>query len=494
MSSVLDVDIAEEDAQLLSSDRQDRAGAGGEQEQEVKATFAAEAFRAYDIRGLSPEHVNTELANTLGKALGTRVLEAGFDNLFVAKDGRITSPELFESLTAGVLSTGCDVIDLGLVPSPLLYFAIATDEQIKCGVIITASHNGANHNGFKMTLDGKPLADDGIQSLKRDMELGNFQTGQGEMSSRDITDDYIDAILSDVALMGVLKVVVDAGNGATADIAPQLLEELGCEVVPLNCTIDGNFPSHEPDPSNPENLQQLINAVKEEEADLGFAFDGDGDRIAVVTASGQIISADRLMMLFAKDIVSRNPGADVIFDVKCTRQLSSLISSYGGRPIMWKTGHAHIKSKMIETDALLGGEYSGHIFIKDRWYGFDDGMFAAARLLEIMSLREQDLDSIFESFPALPASPEIRIPVAEEEKFEVIERLVESGDFQSGKSSTIDGLRVEFAKGWGLIRASNTGPELTLRFEGDSEDVIDQLKALFKREIAKVAKDLTLDF
>ncbi|WP_317932142.1 phosphomannomutase/phosphoglucomutase [Halioxenophilus sp. WMMB6] len=492
LDAVMKVKVAKEDQQLLAGES---AGRKRSQPSEpVNIQFPGHVFRAYDIRGLAGQEITRELATQLGRALGTRVLADGGDALFVGRDGRNSSPELYNALIDGILSTGANTLELELIPSPLLYYAVATSDNCKSGVIVTASHNGAAYNGFKITLNGQSLADDEIQQLRQAMEAGNFQTGHGSTRQVEVVEPYIDEILSDVALMGDVKIVIDAGNGATSDIAPLLFSEMGCEVVPLYCDFDGNFPNHDPDPSNADNLQDLIDRVIEEGADLGVAFDGDGDRIFVVTESGQVITADRLLMLFAKDIVSRNPGTDVVFDVKCTRQLGSLISSYGGRPIMWKTGHAHMKAKIQETEALLGGEFSGHIFIKDRWYGFDDGLLVAARLLEIMSLREQSLDDIFASFPVLPATPEIRIPVPEEKKFSIIQNLIETGDFQSGTATTVDGLRVDFAKGWGLVRASNTGAELTLRFEGDTEEVIAQLKLLFKRELTKVDASLPLDF
>lgn len=493
-SPVMGVKVTEEDQTILAGEGTGRTTGTSKAAADNNLSFPKHVFRSYDIRGLAGSEITRDFATQLGKAIGTRILNEGGDSVFVGRDGRASSPEFCQALIDGILSTGTNVGELGLVPSPLLYYAIATSEETKNGVIVTASHNGPDYNGFKICLNDESLSDDAIQQLRQAMTSGNFQTGHGSVRQVDITEPYIDEILSDVALMGDVKLVIDAGNGATSEVAPLLFTEMGCDVVPLYCEFDGSFPNHDPDPSNPDNLKDLIDKVVEEEADLGVAFDGDGDRIFVVTASGTIITPDRLLMLFAKDIVSRNPGTDVVFDVKCTRQLSSVISSYGGRPIMWKTGHAHMKAKIRETEALLGGEYSGHIFIKDRWYGFDDGMLVAARLLEIMSLRDQSLDDIFAAFPVLPATPEIRIPVPEEKKFAIVQRLAKDGDFQSGTASTVDGLRVDFAKGWGLVRASNTGPELTLRFEGDNDEVIEQLKMLFKRELGKVDDSLALDF
>ncbi|MEL7400059.1 MAG: phosphomannomutase/phosphoglucomutase, partial [Pseudomonadota bacterium] len=451
-------------------------------------------FRAYDIRGLAHEQLTPELAEKIGQAIASEALSAGESCLYVGRDGRTSSPELSQAMIAGVLSTGCDVINLGVIPTPLLYFATCEFPESKSGIMVTASHNPAEYNGFKIVIDGTTLADDQILQIKSRIIKGDYYQGDGEEIEQSVIPEYIDRIFSDVALAGDVKIVIDAANGVTANVAPQLFEELGCEVVPLFCELDGSFPNHNPDPTREENLQALILEVQNSQADLGVAYDGDGDRLVIVTPKGNIIWPDRLLMLFAKDIVSRNPGADVLYDVKCTRELTSIVSSYGGRPIMWKTGHSHLKAKMHETGALIGGELSGHIFIKDRWYGFDDGMYATARLLEIMTLRDQDIDSMFDSFPNLPSTPEILVPVEEQQKFGIIKALVEKGDFQSGKAVTLDGLRVEFSKGWGLVRASNTSAALTLRFEAEDEEVIEQMKMLFKRELTKVAPSIALPF
>ena len=360
--------------------------------------------------------------------------------------------------------------------------------------MVTASHNSAEYNGFKMVLQGKTLVAEGVQRIKQRMADNNLFNGRGEIADQEVVARYIDRIFSDVALAGSVKLVVDAGNGITGNVAPLLFEELGCEVVPLHCEVDGSFPNHEPDPTISENLQDLIQAVADNQADLGVALDGDGDRLVVVTPQGKIIWPDRLLMLFARDIVSGNPGADVIFDVKSTRELNGLVSSYGGRPIMWKSGHSNMKTKMQETGALVGGEMSGHIFIKDRWYGFDDGMYAASRLLEIMTLRDQDIDSLFDAFPALPSTPEIKIETSEERKFAIIAQLQKQARFEGGNANTLDGLRVEFESGWGLVRASNTSPALTLRFEAASEADLQKIQDLFKRELLKVDDSLSIPF
>lgn len=455
-------------------------------ESEAPDLVPAEIFRAYDIRGVAEEQINKELAYKIGQALGSEALDAGQGTLVVAKDARTHSPLLAEYLIRGIISTGCKALNIGTVPTPLLYFATETLGYTQSGVVVTASHNPANYNGFKLVLNGKARMEDDIQAVRRRIEARDFRMGLGQEEHLDIMPAYIDAIYSDVALAGDVSIVLDAGNGVTGKVAPRLFEELGCQVTSLYCDLDGTFPNHGPDPTVEANLADLIAKVKEENADLGVAFDGDGDRLVVVTSTGQIIWPDRLLMLFAKDILARNPGADVVFDVKSSRLLTSVVASQGGRPIMWKTGHSPMKAKVQETGALLGGEYSGHIFIKDRWYGFDDGMYAAARLIEIMSLREQSLDDIFAEFLPLPSTSEYRVKVAEEEKISIVQRLIEEGDFGDAKLITLDGVRVEYPYGWGIVRPSNTESCLTLRFEAETEADIHKLKALFTRELRKI--------
>ncbi len=453
-----------------------------------------EIFRAYDIRGIAHEQISEDIAELIGKSIGTTTLVAGDNSIFVARDGRLHSEDLSLALIQGILSTGCNVINLGVVPTPLLYFATCELPQTKSGVMVTASHNPAQYNGFKMVINGTTLFDDAVQAIKQRIEQQDFYLGDGEASNISITDAYVTRILSDVALSGSVKLVIDAGNGVTGDVAPLLFEKMGCDVERLYCDIDGHFPNHPPDPTIADNLKDLITRVKLSDADLGIALDGDGDRVVVVTPKGKIIWPDRMLMLFAKDIITRNPGTNVIFDVKSTRALNDLVSDYGGNPIMWKSGHSHMKNKMLETGALVGGELSGHIFIKDRWYGFDDGMYAAARLLEIMTLRDQNIDALFESFQTMPSTPEILIPIAETMKFKVIKRLAMQGNFENGTLITIDGLRVDFPKGWGLVRASNTSAALTVRFEAENEKIIEQLKQLFRRELLKIDNSLKLPF
>lgn len=500
-TDILDVDLDEQDEALLGLEDVAEARVHSEPEAEEdildvvdNADIPDVIFRAYDIRGIAKDQVTTNLAKLVGQALGSEAIDAGQDTLVVARDARITSPELTEFLIRGILSTGCNVLNIGTVPTPLMYFATATLKETQSGVMVTASHNPAEYNGFKVVINGKSRCDEDIKSIRRRILKKDLYEGVGTEKSHDIIPHYIDTIFSDVALAGDVSIVIDAANGVTGKVAPRLFEELGCHVEPLFCELNGEFPNHSPDPSIESNLTSLIDKVKETGADLGVAFDGDGDRIIVVTSSGQIIWPDQLLMLFAKDIVSRNPGADVVFDVKSTKHLVSCITSYGGRPIMWKTGHAPMKNKMAETGALLGGEYSGHIFIKDRWFGFDDGMYAAARLIEILSLQGESLDMIFDEFPKSPATPEIRVPVSDEKKFDIISELAATGNFAEGRVTTIDGIRVDYPFGWGLVRASNTSPNLTLRFEADDEDSLHKVKAIIAKELKIVDSTLQINW
>jgi phosphomannomutase/phosphoglucomutase len=362
--------------------------------------------------------------------------------------------------------------------------------------MVTGSHNAPDHNGFKVVLEGKSLVDHEISALYRRLQENNFSTGSGTISAAsaaDFTQEYIDAISYDVVVAQPLKVVIDCGNGIAGSIAPELLDSLGCETIPLYCEVDGSFPNHHPDPTRPENLKDLIATVQSQGADLGIAVDGDGNRLVAVTADGQIVWPDRLLMLFAKDIVSRNPGADVVYDVKCTRHLNSVISSFGGRPIICKSGHSFVKQKIAETGALLGGELSGHICFSERWFGFDDGLYSAARLLEIVGSQEDSLADLLADFPTSVATPEIHVAVRDSEKFSLIETLVAAADFEDATLTTIDGLRVDFADGWGLVRASNTEPALTLRFEADSDESLKDIKSAFRELLQEVKSDLNFE-
>jgi phosphomannomutase/phosphoglucomutase len=380
-----------------------------------------------------------------------------------------------------------------MTPTPLLYFAT---RHLNCrsGIMITGSHNPAEQNGLKIVLDRQTLAAGRIAEIRDQAAAGNFSAGNGRITQENIIPAYLDRVRHDIAIATPLTIVIDASNGATSEIAPQLFQALGCDVIPLNCKVDGRFPGHPPDTSNEENLAMLVQEVVDVEADFGVAFDGDGDRLAVVTPSGKIIRSDVLLMLYAQDFLSRNPGADVVFDVKCSRQLSTLITALGGRPVVWKTGHAFMKEKMQETGALLGGEFSGHMFFGERWYGFDDGIYAAGRLAEIISTHGDNLDDAIAKFPATSNTPEIIIPVADNCKFELVNRIINNADFPSGKVTTLDGLRVDFSNGWGLVRASNTGPALTARFEADTPENLKKIQNEFRTQIAQIDPAIELNF
>jgi phosphomannomutase/phosphoglucomutase len=457
------------------------------------AAFPQHIFRAYDIRGDAETELTNELVENIARAIGTIAGEMGEQSLIVGCDGRTSSPRIKSSLVRAMMETGRDIIDIGLVPTPLLYYAT---RHLNCrsGVMITGSHNPGDQNGLKIVLNQQTIAAGGIEQIRDRVLAGKFSTGNGRMTREDIVPAYMEEVLHDIAIAVPLKIVIDAGNGTTSDIAPKLFEELGCEVQRLNCQIDGRFPGHPPDTSNEENLAELARMVVEVQADFGVGFDGDGDRLAVVTPTGQIVRSDVLLMLFAQDVVSRNPGADVVFDVKCSRQLSRLITRHGGRPVLCKTGHAFMKEKMRETGALLGGEFSGHMFFGERWYGFDDGMYAAGRLAEILSTHGESLDESIAKFPVTINTPEIIIPVPDDYKFELIEKIINNADFSSGKVNTIDGIRVDFSNGWGLVRASNTGPALTARFEADTQENLEIIQDEFRAQIALIDPAINLNF
>ncbi len=448
-------------------------------------------FRQYDIRGIVDDTLTPELVTTIGQALGTQALKKMQSTIIIGRDGRHSSPALSKALAEGILKSGCNVLDICEVPTPLVYFATYHTE-FKSGVMITGSHNPPNYNGLKMVLAGETLFGQHILDLKTIIEQQQLSQGQGHYATTNITEDYLQRATQDTILARRLKVVVDAGNGVAGPTALALLDRLGCDVIPLYCDIDGDFPHHHPDPSKPENLHTLIETVKAEHADLGIAFDGDGDRLGVVTNAGKLIYPDRLLMFFAKDILVQNPGGDIIFDVKCSSSLSRMISQWGGRPIMWKTGHSLIKAKLKETGALLAGEMSGHIFFNDRWFGFDDALYSAARLLELLSMNMKSLDEVMSEIPELVSTPEINITVSEEEKFSIIETLKKIGVFNSGKVTTLDGIRVDYPHGWGLIRASNTTPVLVARFEAETAEEMQRIRQEFTLNLAKVNANLII--
>jgi len=489
-TDILDIDILDEDQDWLGLDTKERETAMSA----AKAPqLPASIFRAYDIRGVVGDSLTTETAYWIGRAVGSESLAQGEPNVSVGRDGRLSGPELVQHLIQGLVDSGCSVSDVGMVPTPVLYYA-ANVLAGKSGVMLTGSHNPPDYNGFKIVIAGDTLANEQIQALRQRIETGNLSEGVGQAEQVDVLESYFKRIRDDIAVAKPMKVVVDCGNGVAGVIAPQLIEALGCKVIPLFCEVDGNFPNHHPDPGKLENLEDLIAKVKSENADLGLAFDGDGDRVGVVTNAGSVVFPDRLLMLFAKDVVSRNPGADIIFDVKCTRRLTPLISGYGGRPVMWKTGHSLIKKKMKETGALLAGEMSGHIFFKERWYGFDDGIYSAVRLLEILSQDKRNAEQVFSAFPNDISTPEINIQVTEESKFTIIESLHRDAHWGDANITTLDGVRVDYPKGWGLVRASNTTPVLVLRFEAETEEELKRIQDVFRAQLYTVAPDLTLPF
>jgi phosphomannomutase/phosphoglucomutase len=450
-------------------------------------------FRAYDIRGIVDQQLSPEVVREIGKAIGSEAFERGEQKVVVARDGRLSGPTLIEALKEGLMASGRDVVDIGEVPTPVLYFA-TNYLDTRTGVMLTGSHNPANYNGLKIVIAGETLAQEGIKKLYQRIQQGEFVSGSGSEESRNLVPDYLGQITADVALAQPLKVAVDCGNGVAGALVPRLLQGLGCEVIGLYCDVDGHFPNHHPDPSKPENLQDLIKMVKDEGCDIGLAFDGDGDRLGVVASDGTIVWPDRQMMLYAIDVLSRNPGADIIFDVKCTRHLPKVIASHGGRPIMWKTGHSLVKAKMKETGALLAGECSGHIFFKERWYGFDDALYTAARLLEILAGDVRSSAEVFEALPNSLATPELNVTISDTRKFEFVKKLANNGTFPNGRINTIDGIRVDFDDGWGLVRASNTTPCLVVRFEADSQASLDRIKDMFRQQILAIDSSLQVPF
>lgn len=456
-------------------------------------SIPASIFRAYDIRGVVGETLTPLIVYEIGRAIGREIHAAGEQSVIVARDGRLSSPRLSASLTRGLRDSGRDVIDLGRAPTPLLYFATHF-LPVKSGVMVTGSHNPADYNGLKIVIGGETLAGERIGALRNRILNEDFTGGNGALEQHDLIADYIGRIADDVHIGRPLKVVMDCGNSVVGEIGPLLLKTLGCEVIELHCEVDGHFPNHHPDPSKPENFRDLIERVRGEKADLGVAFDGDGDRLGVVDSNGAIIWPDRQMMIFAADVLSRQSGANIIYDVKCSRHLAGEIIKHGGRPIMWKSGHSLLKAKLKETGAMLAGEMSGHIFFKERWFGFDDGLYACARLLEILSATSRPTAEVFAELPDSVNTPELHIPLAEGENFAFIDSLRKVAQFPHARLTDIDGLRADFADGWGLVRASNTLPALVLRFEADDEEALERIQGQFKALMKKVKPDLPLPF
>ena len=451
-------------------------------------------FRAYDIRGRTDSDLSVDNVRLIGHAIGSEAVERGQQSILVARDGRDSSPGLQDALVEGLISSGINVVKIGAVPTPLLYYAVGVLDTPN-GICLTGSHNPPGYNGVKIVLEGASLHGEQIQQLRQRIAQDRLTQGQGQVSETDITQHYLGAVQDDIVLARPLHVVLDCGNGITGGVAPDLFDGLGCKVTPLYTEVDGSFPNHGPDPGNPDNLKALIDKMQETGADLGLAFDGDGDRLGVVTGRGEIIWPDRLMMLYARDLLSRSPGADIIFDVKSSRELSRLISQQGGRPLMWKTGHSLLHAKLQETGAPLAGEMSGHIFFGDRWNGFDDALYAAARLLEILSLESEDAHSLFQQLKTGVTTPEMAVPVADESKFRVMDQLVATaGESDEGSVFTLDGLRIDFEDGWGLVRASNTEPKLVARFEGRDQAALERIQKLFHDWLASVDSSLKLPF
>ena len=442
--------------------------------------ISSSIFKAYDIRGIVEKELTPEVVKLIGMAIGSESIAQGERGIVVGRDGRLTGPMLSESLISGLIESGCHVVDIGMVPTPLVYFATYT-KGASSGVMVTGSHNPPEYNGFKIMIAGETLAADKIQNLYSRIVNQQFSSGSGSSTSINIDQDYMDTIKSDIVLERELNIVVDCGNGIAGNIAPKLFESLGAKVTKLFCLVDGRFPNHHPDPSNPENLEDLIKEVIDTGADLGLAFDGDGDRLGLVDNNGNVIWADRQMILYARDVLSRKPGAKIIFDVKCSSLLPKDISEHGGEPIMSRTGHSFIKNKLKETDAELGGEMSGHIFFNDRWYGFDDAIYTGARLLEIISKTDKTCAEIFAELPDSVSTPEINIHFDEQgQQYDAMKVLSKNIDFPGSEINTIDGVRVDYENCWGLVRASNTTPCLVLRFEGSDKEALNSIKSQFK--------------
>lgn len=454
-------------------------------------------FKAYDIRGVIGKTLDASVAFSIGRAFGTHALAQGEKAVVIGRDGRLSGPELAASLAKGLQAAGVDVIDLGVVATPMVYFGTNIElggKRANSGIMVTGSHNPPDYNGFKMVLAGQAIYGDAILALYDTIAGEKFASGAGEYSTYDIRAQYIERIVSDVKVSRPIKIAVDCGNGVAGAFAPELYRKMGCEVIELFCEVDGNFPNHHPDPAHPENLEDLIKCLQETDAELGLAFDGDGDRLGVVTKDGQIIYPDRQLMLFAADVLSRNAGGQIIYDVKCTRNLAPWVKQHGGSPLMWKTGHSLVKAKLKETGAPLAGEMSGHVFFKDRWYGFDDGLYAGARLLEIVT-KSADPSAVLNALPNSTSTPELQLKLVEGENFTLIAELQKTAKFtDANEVITIDGLRVEYADGFGLARSSNTTPVVVMRFEADSQAALERIQADFKRVILTAKPDAAMPF
>ena len=453
----------------------------------------AEIFRSYDIRGVVGRTLTPDIVFQIGKSLGTIAQERKAPTFAVGRDGRLSGPELAGALIDGMLAAGADAIDIGMAPTPVAYFAA---HHLGCGscVAVTGSHNPPDYNGLKVVIGGDTLYGDDIQEIRKRIESGRLASGQGKRSGANVLDAYVERIAGDVKLSRPFRIAVDCGNGVAGMLAPRLFRGLGCEVTELYCEVDGTFPNHHPDPSQPENLADLTDRLKAGKAELGFAFDGDGDRLGLVAKDGEVIFPDRQLMLFARDVLGRNPGAQIIYDVKSTRLLAPWIERYGGKPVIWKTGHSLIKAKLKESGALLAGEMSGHTFFKERWYGFDDALYAGARLLEVLS-KESDANQALKSLPSAPSTPELHWALEEGEPHALVARLQASKPFPGAERVlTLDGVRVEYADGFGLARASNTTPVIVLRFEADTAAALERIKQAFRSALQPLKPNAPLPY
>ncbi|KNH08089.1 Phosphomannomutase [Candidatus Burkholderia brachyanthoides] len=458
-------------------------------------------FKAYDIRGIVGKTVGRDVAKNIGQAFGSEIKKQGGDSVVIARDGRLSGSELSSALADGLRAVGIDVVDVGMVPTPVGYFAASVPLPLPSGerrvdscIVVTGSHNPPDYNGFKMVLRGAAIYGDQIQVLYKRIVADDFEKGEGTYTEFDVSQIYLDRIVSDVKPVRPMKIVVDTANGVVGGIAPRFFKALGCELVELFTDIDGNFPNHHPDPAHLENLQDVIKALKESDAEVGFAFDGDGDRLGVVTKDGQVIFPDRQLMLFAQEVLSRNKGGQIIYDVKCTRNLAKWVRDQGGEPVMWKTGHSLVKAKLRETGAPLAGEMSGHVFFKDRWYGFDDGLYTGARLLEILS-RVADSSKLLNDLPDSLSTPELQLKMEEGENVQLISAMQKNAKFEDADDVlTIDGLRVEYPDGFGLARSSNTTPVVVMRFEADNEAALKRIQEDFRRVILAEKADAKLPF
>lgn len=450
-------------------------------------------FKAYDIRGIVDQSLDADIARQIGQAFGSAALAKGQTSVVIGRDGRLSGAGLAAALAQGLQSVGIDVIDLGVVATPMVYFGTHVLDT-RSGVMVTGSHNPPDYNGFKMVLDGEAIHGETIQSLYHAIEDKHFPSGSGSYRQYDICVDYLNRIAGDIRLSRPMKIAIDCGNGVAGAFAGDLYRALGCNVTELFCEVDGTFPNHHPDPAHPENLEDLIACLCQSDNEIGLAFDGDGDRLGVVTKDGRIIYPDRQLMLFAADVLTRHPGQEILYDVKCTRQLAPWIMEHGGQPLMWKTGHSLVKAKMRETGAPLGGEMSGHVFFKDRWYGFDDGLYAGARLLELLS-RESDPSAVLNALPQSVSTPELHLTLHEGENFTLIGQIQNEATFPGAQQIIlIDGLRIEYADGFGLMRASNTTPVVVLRFEAETQQALARIQDEFKRVIKAARADAVLPF